>query len=291
MVGTERKQRCHQCWRDRAMVLFRSKDGTRYVQTCRDCRKHYQGWDRLSLKERLSRMRKKPRGGNGYTVHLVLDSRNRKTGRMPVSTTDQRSCPDACVFKDAGCYAEFGKMRAHWQKVPERGVRFSQFLQQVRALPPGIIWRHNEAGDLPGIGDRLDATAVKRLAIANDGRRGFTFTHKPMKLKSARQAVDFANRQGFTINLSANSLKHADELARLGIAPVAVVLPENSPDKLTTPEGRSVIVCLNETKRLTCLECQLCAVSTRKSIVGFRAHGQAKAIVTQLVTLRLKKAS
>jgi hypothetical protein len=73
-------------------------------------------------------MRKKPRNGNGYTVHLVASSANRKTGRMPVSTTDQLSCPDACMFKDAGCYAEFGKGRAHWQNVPKRGAPWAKFV-------------------------------------------------------------------------------------------------------------------------------------------------------------------
>jgi hypothetical protein len=112
-----------------------------------------------------------------------------------------------------------------------------------------------------------------------------------MHSRRVRDAIYLANCEGFTINLSANSLRHADELAALKIAPVAVVVAEDAPAKFKTPEGRDVVVCLNETQRLTCLECQLCAVPTRKSIVGFRAHGQAKALVSQLVTLRLKKAS
>ncbi len=289
---------CPQCYRDKPSKLFRSKDRKRFVRCCRDCRKRYSGWEKLSPRERLARMRKKPRTGNGYFVALVISSGNRKTGRMPVSMTDQKSCPTSCTFQNAGCYAEFGKTRSHWQTVPKRGKPFVHFLADVRALPPDQIWRHNEAGDLPGKGDYLDIPMLEALVAANAGRRGFTFTHKPVLpgigqagLKSTRDAIYLANREGFTINLSANSLAHADELADLGIGPVAVVLDESAPDRLTTPAGRDVVVCLNETRGLTCLECQLCAVASRKSIVGFRAHGQAKAIVSGLVTLRLKKAS
>lgn len=261
---------------------------------CRDCRKRYAGWAKLTVRERLARMRRKPRTGDGYHVALVMASGNRKTGRMPVSTTDMRSCPDACPFKNHGCYAEFGKVRMHWSVVPKRGTSWTRFCARILALPSGTLWRHNEAGDLPGRGDRLDGSALMRLVDANRGKRGFTFTHQPMlgnPRAGDRAWVRIANRNGFTINLSANNLRQADELAALDIGPVAVVLPSGAPDRLKTPQGRDVIVCLNETKQLTCLECQLCAVATRKAIVGFRAHGQAKAIVSELVTLRTRKSA
>lgn len=81
---------------------------------------------------------------------------------------------------------------------------------------------------------------------------------------------------GFTINLSANDPEHADALADLGIAPVAVVLPADSPKRhLRTPAGRPIAVCPAQThKGMTCAECQVCTRRDRVSVVGFIAHGQ-----------------
>lgn len=155
------------------------------------------------------------------------------------------------------------------------------FLDKVRAIASGQLWRHNQAGDLPGIGNRIDATKLNQLANASAQSRGFTYTHKPVirtegvpaevvraNLKAVRSAV----RQGFAINLSGNSLEHADRLARTGL-PVATVVPPGSPSSLTTPAGRRVIVCPAQRSDRTCADCGLCARSDRSFIIGFVPHG------------------
>lgn len=282
---------CPQCYRQRPLELFVSKNGQRFTTTCADCRKRYSGWSTLSVAERQARLRAKPRTGVGYFVALTLKSKNRKTGLIPVSMTDMVSCPQACIFRDRGCYAEYGNVRAHWQTVPERGTSWREFCEAIAALPPGQLWRHNEAGDLPGRDDNVDIDALDMLVEANRGRRGFTYTHKPVTKVTVRRAIRKANDAGFTINLSAGSLAEADRLADLAIAPIAVVLPTGTPARsLKTPAGRTVVICPAETHAITCSTCELCAKPWRKSIVGFRAHGQAKAIVSDLVTLRRKTA-
>ena len=70
------------------------------------------------------------------------------------------------------------------------------------------------------------------------------------------------------MNLSANDLDHADELAKHGL-PVAVVVDKHT---TKTPDGRPVAMCLSQTKGLTCKQCKLCSVNTRKTIVGFLKH-------------------
>jgi hypothetical protein len=178
-------------------------------------------------------------------------------------------------------------------------MSWSTFCDAVAALPEGQLWRHNEAGDLPGKGDRIDVNAMAALVAANDGRRGFTFTHKPVlddddehvrPTALNRACVRAANRMGFTVNLSADSLEQADRLAALGVGPVVVVLPQGASNGASkTPGGRQVVVCpAQTTKGMTCARCQLCANATRKSIVGFKAHGQFRASVTQLVQLGRK---
>ena len=125
----------------------------------------------------------------------------------------------------------------------------------------------------------------------NAGRRGFTFTHR-YGTERAQSALAHANAGGFTVNLSADSLEEADRLYDLSVGPVAVLLPHDVPDRhLKTPAGRTVVVCPAQTEGLTCLDCRLCAHPTRSSVVGFKAHGQFKKHVPELVQLRRQQSS
>ncbi len=212
-------------------------------------------------------------------VSLTLKSENKKTGPIPVSITSNDTCPDVCPLKNNGCYAEHGALRIHWQAITN-GSRGSSdwraFCDQIAALPDGQLWRHNQAGDLPGKSNKIDNAALGQLVKANRGKRGFTYTHKPMTKHNAF-VVSLANYNGFTINLSANNLAHADELAELAIAPVVVVLPSTVQGnvKLETPAGRRVVVCpATYREDVTCKSCQLCQ-RQREVIVGFPAHGSA----------------
>jgi hypothetical protein len=226
-----------------------------------------------------------------FRAHLVLCSGNVKTGPIPVSVTERVTCPDACPFRGTGCYADYGPMRHAWRAVDsgERGKPWLGFCQDVTRLPPGTLWRHNEAGDLPGVGDAIDEPALAMLVEANHDRRGFTFTHKPVfDHPENRRAIREANQRGFTVNLSADNIEEADAMAAYGIAPVTVVLPHDASDRpFRTPAGHQVVVCPAQTSHLTCADCQLCAVPERRSIVGFRAHGQFKHNVTKLIQLGL----
>jgi len=215
-----------------------------------------------------------------YNVSFALKSRNAKTGPIPVSTSTAATCPASCPFQGAGCYAESYPLKGRWDEVTDgrRGASFGALLPQIAALPEGQLWRHNQAGDLPGIGDDIDTVALAQLVAANAGRRGFTYTHKPMSSPAAIDAIASANANGFTINLSANNLAHADELAALAIAPVVVVLPATTAGNqtVTTPEGRRVVVCpATYRDDVTCASCGLCA-KQRAVIVGFLAHGTYK---------------
>jgi hypothetical protein len=211
-------------------------------------------------------------------VHLTLKSRNAKTGPIPVSTTSAITCPKACPFNDGGCYAKGGPLAIHWKKVTngDAGTNWLRFLHQIMALPDGQLWRHNQAGDLPGDGDVIDSQALYDLVEANRGKRGFTYTHKPMDSEESRAGIDYANRHGFTINLSANDMDHADDLADLDIAPVVVVLPSDQAENTVTPKGRKVVVCPATVRDdVSCATCGLCG-RLRDAIVGFPAHGASK---------------
>ena len=217
-------------------------------------------------------------------THLTRISSNAKTGPIPVSTSSADTCPSSCPFKAQGCYAKGGPLALHWAKVTSggRGFKWADFLSAVEALPRGQLWRHNQAGDLPGIGEYIDASALGQLTRANKGRKGWTYTHKHTT-EANREAIRSANANGFTVNLSANSLAHADELASYACGPVAVVLPSDQNVNTVTPGGRKVIICpATQRDNVTCASCGLCQ-RQRGAIVGFPAHGASAKKVSALV--------
>lgn len=208
--------------------------------------------------------------------HITRVSANRKTGPIPVTTTSSDSCPDACPLKGNGCYAEQVPLGLHWRS--NMRLTLDELTQAIRELPDGQLWRHNQAGDLPGEGDRIDWSDLCRLVEANRGRRGFTYTHKPVAdhpyARHNRECVAACNGLGFTVNLSADNLAEADQLSELGIGPVVTILPRNQLTNTQTPAGRKVVVCPAIThERTTCATCGLCQRAGRSVVVGFPAHG------------------
>jgi hypothetical protein len=168
----------------------------------------------------------------------------------------------------------------HWKKITngERGDDLTMLANQIKGFPKGQLWRHNQAGDLPGFGDSIDAVGLNSIVEANKGRRGFTYTHKPCEgNESNRESVRKANAEGFTINLSANSLSHADRLIDLNAGPVVSIVPQNTSSTFYTPNGKKGIVCpAQQRDDITCASCQLCSRSNRSVIIGFLPHGTGK---------------
>lgn len=222
---------------------------------------------------------------------LVMSSQNVKTGPIPVSMTSAESCPISCPLnprgKDkngngAGCYASVGPMAWTWNKLTQNkiGVNFSEFISAVKEIPVNQIWRHNQAGDLMGKENKINSNQLKSLVTANKGKKGFTYTHKPVTgqtqaVKNNRKIIKFANNNGFTINLSANNISEVDKLVKLNIGPVVVIVPENSPKTLFTKGGNKVITCPAVYSNVNCASCKLCS-KQRSVVVAFPAHGTQK---------------
>lgn len=216
-------------------------------------------------------------------IHFSRVSSNVKTGPIPVSTSSRETCPPTCDFKGNGCYAENFPLRIHWDRVTEgaRGLEYPDFLAEIRALPKGQLWRHNQAGDLAGEGGQIDIYKLAELAAANRGRRGFSYTHYPLNTFNTT-ALALANMEGLTINVSADSLDQADAMYRHGLPLVAVVPPGWRGTR--SPAGNPVTVCPAQARDdMTCATCQLCANSDRRAIVAFEAHGARKKTVIQIM--------
>jgi hypothetical protein len=213
-------------------------------------------------------------------VHLNPKSGNRKVGDIPVSTTEEGSCPNECPLKGTDCYARFGPLGMHWKKVHEgaRGDNWTAFCKRMRQFVAGTLFRHNQAGDLPqnkrGL---IHRSKLRQLVAAVAHLRGWTYTHYDPTVKHNADAIKHANDNGFTVNLSADTLEQADEYVQLDIGPVVTILPQDAPDRgNVTPNGLPIVVCPAQLRDdMDCKQCKLCTVRDRKSIVGFRAHGTA----------------
>ncbi len=222
-------------------------------------------------------------------------SGNAKTGPIPVSMSVKATCPDACPLKAKGCYANTGPINIHWTRLTTRkvGIAWSEFLTAIKSLRVGTLWRHNQAGDLPGKNNEIDGVALAELVTANRNRKGFTYTHKPVlfgqcdkaTVKANRKAIEHANANGFTINLSGNTLSHADELLALAIGPVVAILPSDTKANTFTPKGARVIVCPATIRDdVSCATCKLCQWGKREYVIGFPAHGNAAKTVNAIAS-------
>jgi hypothetical protein len=222
--------------------------------------------------------------------HYNHSSKNSKTGQIPVIMSSSNTCPDACSFKKSfSCYAKFHFLGLHWNKLDKGkiGGSFTELVNKIRNIPENQLFRLNQAGDLPGVNNKINIKMLKRLVSAAKNRPVLSYTHK-LVLGNSRTAINnrkyikWANKHGFNINISADGLRDADKKANLKIGPVCVVLPSDSPNKLFTPQGKKVIVCPAQYKNLTCDDCRLCS-KNHSCLIGFRAHSSGKSIVNKLV--------
>lgn len=221
--------------------------------------------------------------------HLTRKSENIKTGPIAVTMSSKETCNKNCSFYNV-CYASSGSLNIHWRKVTnsQMGSNFSNFRNQIKSLPVNQKIRGSQAGDLPGIGGRINFKQLKQLINATKGKTFFTYTHKALLgnslvAKNNRKYIKYANSFGhFTINLSADNIKMADRLKKLNIGPVVVVTPTGSPNTFFTPEGNKVIKCPSFNKDVTCSTCMLCA-KKRGVCVSFPAHGTYKNKISKIV--------
>ena len=227
---------------------------------------------------------------------LTIDSHNRKTGRMAVSTSPKQTCPVSCPFRSKACYSNAGKMLMWWNRFSsfegEIESCYDEFLSRCSArIPNKGYWRHNQAGDLFPVFDVPDCISLshaRRLTEVGRDKKAFGYSHYPVVCVSGvsdavvrvnRQAIAEMNAEGFTMNASANSPSHADRIFESGFKnPIVTVLPKRYIlEKIKTsktPNGLKIVTCPATIRDdMTCLSCKLCMKSKRDFIVGFPSHG------------------
>jgi len=216
--------------------------------------------------------------------HITQRSENAKTGPIPVSTSDRSTCPPSCPYRGRGCYAEVGPLAFFWRRLSKgkvkRALNFEGFVEAIRNLPEGQLWRYAQAGDLPGEGDHVDADKLEQLAQASAHTKGWSYSHKPLS-PSNLAAIKRAIELGFTVNASANRPEEVDGLMGLGL-PTVTVLPSDFTGKvLRTEKGRRIVVCpATYRDDVTCATCgngrPRCQRADRDYCIGFPAHGSGR---------------
>lgn len=203
---------------------------------------------------------------------FIRQSENSKTGGIPVTYSQRETCPESCPWQGNGCYAESWPVALHWRRVADKGGSLAALCRSIAALPEGQLWRHNIAGDLPGLGESIDARALRKLVRANYGRLGYTYTHK--KTARALNLARRATRAGFAVNISCDSIAEVDSMMARGLL-CAVVMPSDAPRRTITPAGNIIEQCpaTYSGSEITCADCKLCARTNRRVAVGFPAHG------------------
>lgn len=208
---------------------------------------------------------------------LTQVSHNKKTGPIAVSSTGWSSCPPTCGAREI-CYAKKGyHTRLHGDKITrqERGVPPEQFIRQVAALPPGTLFRHNVSGDLWHHEGMLSRNLLRHLTEATQHlKAAWTYTHhRPNSLNQV--AIRTANRNGFTVNVSADDLDSAVDFKRRGYPVVCIVkdMPESFEHK-----GVTFIRCPHQVDggKTQCMGCgngtPLCSIPDRHFVVAFEEH-------------------
>jgi len=232
---------------------------------------------------------------------FVRMSGNRKIGYMPAGYSSFLTCWPGCTFgRHGACYAKGGHCAMHMWRVTSglRGGSFAEFCDQISILPDDTVYRPMVGGDLPGLAGKLDKGQMKALVAANRNRRGtgskkpIGYTHAPVTACSSpfglanAAIIKHANSNGFTVNLSADTVDRADPLVDLGIGPVVCVLPKGTRKKTYTAKGRPIVVCpailAGKLGTVTCSTCLMCSRVDRPYLIGFPAHGMREAIANKI---------
>jgi hypothetical protein len=226
---------------------------------------------------------------------LTLNSSNKKTGSITVSTTSRNSCAPGCPLQgDEGCYAEAGyHTRLHWDHISagKKGLPPLDFIKLVYNLPGNEMFRHNIAGDLwhSLLNKRLiDQELLTKLARSSSHLyAAWTYTHHDVNLDNPgaefnRMIIKQVLKEyGFVVNISTESLDVAASYQKEGLM-VTVVQPEGGPTAFKH-RGVSFVQCPATLpgSTVTCRTCggrrnkPLCATE-RNVVVVFPAHGGKK---------------
>lgn len=218
---------------------------------------------------------------------MTLVSGNRKTGPIPTTMTERKSCSPTCPFLKK-CYGEGWPLNLHWNNVETKGIELDALTQKIKKLPRAQMWRHNVTGDLDHVGGFINRGTLEALTEANKGKRGYTYTHHALEKGGNLDAIKKANANGFTVNASCESVSQASAAIDKGI-PAVCVVDKNEKRKTWKESGKVVVLCpATYREDINCATCGACANAGRKSVIAFPAHGNKKNLISEIVKEKSK---
>ena len=91
---------------------------------------------------------------------------------MPVTMSSSETCPSTCPLAESKqCYAKLGPMSWTWARLDRQaiGVTWGELIKKISELPKGILWRHNQAGDLPNArNSNLTISPIRKYLLINE---------------------------------------------------------------------------------------------------------------------------
>ena len=145
---------------------------------------------------------------------------------------------------------------------------------------------------------RIDRYSLEQIALANKGKRGFTYTHYPWMDATCpdeehnRKLIQYVNLLGFTVNVSCETEQQVDLAVSLGL-PAVIAVPEGTPDSWHTEGGNLVKTCPAVLyDNITCSTCGICQKQTLvgpkgerrpRHTIAFPLHGARKAAAAKAI--------
>lgn len=210
-------------------------------------------------------------------VYAVEKTANAKLGSVSATYVAQQTCPDSCVFRGQGCFAENGFVGGNLVKPLNRGVATAMTRVEIARQEADMIdglsgerdLRLHVVGDSATVeGTRLLASAARRYS-SRHARFVWSYTHSWRWLP---------RKDWGSISVLASCESTADIAAarRRGYA-TAIVVPEHTTKRLYRDGRTKILPCPEQTTGVSCADCRLCMrddfLRDSGVTIAFAAHG------------------
>lgn len=212
----------------------------------------------------------------------VERTQNRKVGNVAVTHASQGSCPNDCMFKNAGCYAEGGPQgftTRRLNKANPNATSTEIALEEAKvidALSGKRPLRIHIVGDCKTArAARIVSRAAKRYH-RKFNQKIWTYTHGWRRVRRDHWGMVsvLASCESLTDIRQARARRYATAL-------VVDFHPEDGKAYLKVDEfgSEKIIPCPEQTKGITCSQCRLCwddnKLRDRGVTIAFAAHGNS----------------
>lgn len=210
-------------------------------------------------------------------VYAVETTANAKLGAVSATYVAQQSCPDSCVFRGQGCFAENGFVGGNLVKPLNRGVATTMTRVEIAQQEADMIDGLSGERDLRlhVVGDSTTVEGTKLLAAA---ARRYSLRHARFVWSYTHSWSWLPRKAWGSISVLASCENTADitDARRRGYA-TALVMPERAAKHLYRDGHQNILPCPEQTRGVPCARCRLCLrddyLREAGITIAFAAHG------------------